>query len=64
MPTGEPVAVKVMHKKLIEDVQDKMNLSREIRILRLVKHPNIAQLLQLSETDKKIYLVMEHVKGG
>ena len=64
MPTGEPVAVKVMHKKLIEDVQDKMNLSREIRILRLVKHPNLAQLLQLSETDKKIYLVMEHVKGG
>ena len=29
-----------------------------------MKHPNIAQLLQLTETDKKIYLVMERVKGG
>ena len=57
-PTKEKVAIKILHKKMIVDNRDKMNLSREIRIFKKLRHPNIAQLFQLIETNSKIYFVM------
>jgi 5'-AMP-activated protein kinase catalytic alpha subunit len=49
---------------MIVDSRDIMNVSREIRIVRKLRHPNIVQLLQLIETNSKIYFVMESVGGG
>jgi serine/threonine protein kinase len=46
------------------DDRDKINVSREIRIIKKLNHPNIVQLYKIIETSKKIYLVMEHVDGG
>jgi 5'-AMP-activated protein kinase catalytic alpha subunit len=58
------VAIKILHKKLIVDARDKMNVSREMRIIKKLRHPNIVQLLQIMETNSKIYLIMESVLGG
>ena len=41
-----------------------MNISREMGIVRKLRHPNIVQLLQLIETNTKIYFIMESVGGG
>lgn len=41
-----------------------MNVSREMRIIKKLRHPNIVQLLQIMETNSKIYLIMESVLGG
>lgn len=30
----------------------------------MMKHPHIAQLYQLIETDEFFYLIMEHCSGG
>lgn len=49
---------------MIEETRDKINLSREMRILKKIRHPNIAQLLQIMETNSRIYFVMELVEGG
>ncbi len=39
--TGEKVAVKILEKhKIVEDV-DVERVSREIKILKLARHPNI-----------------------
>lgn len=45
------------------DVED---IEREIAILKLLKHPNIIQLLDVinDEASSKIYLVFELVNGG
>ena len=64
MPTQQKVAVKVINKSIIVDNRDKTNISREMRIIKKIRHPNIVQLLQIIETNQKLYFVMEHVKGG
>jgi serine/threonine protein kinase len=35
-----------------------------MKIMRKVRHPNIAQLYQIIETNKYIYLVMEYAARG
>jgi len=37
---------------------------REIRILKMLRHPNVIQLHAVIESDADIFLVMEHVSGG
>ena len=64
MPTQCKVAIKILHKRMIQDSRDKMNISREMGIVRKLRHPNIVQLLQLIETNTKIYFIMESVGGG
>lgn len=55
--TGEKVAIKCMDKeKLGEDL---FRVQTEIRALKVLDHQNIAKLLQVIETDTKIYLILE-----
>ena len=44
------VAVKILEKERISDVADVDRVSREIHILKLVRHPNIIQLYEIIET--------------
>jgi 5'-AMP-activated protein kinase catalytic alpha subunit len=62
--TGEKVAVKILEKARIKEAADSERVSREIHILRKVRHPNIVQLYEIIETSKQIYLVMEYASGG
>lgn len=39
-------------------------MTREIHILKLVRHPNIVQLYEIIETPKKLFLVMEYMENG
>ena len=39
-------------------------ISREIKILKKVHHPNVVQLYEIIETDNDLYLVMEYAAGG
>lgn len=39
--TGEKVAIKILEKDLITDVSDVERVSREIHILKVIRHPNI-----------------------
>ena len=50
--TGEKVAVKILEKhKIVEDV-DVERVAREIKILKLARHPNIIQLYEIIETPR------------
>jgi calcium/calmodulin-dependent protein kinase I len=58
--TGRIVAVKSMRKE-----QEFMQLyGREIAVIKRVDHSNIVRTFDLFETDKKIHIVMEYMKGG
>ncbi len=39
--TGESVAIKILEKDRIIDVTDVERVSREIHILKLIRHPHI-----------------------
>jgi serine/threonine protein kinase len=62
--TGEIVAIKVIDKEKI--LKNKMvdQIKREISTMKMVKHPNIVQLLEVMASKTKIYIVMEYAKGG
>ena len=62
--TLDKVAIKVLEKDRICDVADVERVSREIHILKLIRHPNIIQLYEIIETPKKLYLIMEYASGG
>ena len=46
------------------DVADVERVSREIHILKLIRHPNIIQLYEIIETPKHLFLVMEYMEKG
>ena len=63
--TNEKVAIKILNKILFKD--DIINMKRfqkEIKILKLVKHFNIARLYEIIETPAKTYLIMEYCPNG
>ena len=62
--TGDKIAVKILEKERITDVADVERVSREIHILKLIRHPNIIQLYEIIETPKQLYLIMEYANGG
>ncbi|XP_013410075.1 serine/threonine-protein kinase DCLK1-like [Lingula anatina] len=55
-------ALKIISKNKVK--AKKQMIDSEVSILRIVKHPNIIQLLEEYSTDRELYLVMELVRGG
>ena len=45
--TGESVAIKILEKDRIIDVADVERVSREIHILKLIRHPHVIQLYEV-----------------
>ena len=62
--TGHKVAIKVLNRKKVKSMDMDEKVRREIKILRLFRHPHIIKLYEVVETTDDIYLVMEYVKSG
>ncbi|VFQ58493.1 unnamed protein product [Cuscuta campestris] len=62
--TGHKVAVKILNRKKIKNMEMEEKVRREIKILRLFMHPHIIRLYEVIETASDIYVVMEYVKSG
>lgn len=63
-PTNEKVAVKILEKEKIKEIADVERVTREIFILKLIRHPNIIQLYEIIETPKNLFFIMEHWAKG
>lgn len=62
--TGMSVAIKVIRKDKIWKRGMPDQIVREISVMKLVRHPNVVHLYEVMASKKKIYFVMEYVKGG
>lgn len=58
------MAVKILEKRKITEDADVQRVTREIEILKMIRHPNIIQLFEIIETPKQLFLIMEYVSGG
>jgi serine/threonine protein kinase len=58
--TNEQVAIKIINKASIKKPKTKLNLEREIFIMRLLKHKNIIKLNDVLQTDKYLFYIMEY----
>ncbi|XP_060070579.1 MAP/microtubule affinity-regulating kinase 3-like isoform X10 [Ylistrum balloti] len=63
VPTGREVAIKIIDKTQLNP-SSLQKLFREVRIMKLLDHPNIVKLFEVIETEKTLYLVMEYASGG
>ncbi|KAL0419219.1 UNVERIFIED_CONTAM: CBL-interacting serine/threonine-protein kinase [Sesamum radiatum] len=63
--TGQSVAVKVINKSRLSNNANLMaNIKREISIMSRLSHPHIVRLFEVLATKRKIYFILEFVKGG
>ncbi|XP_040289341.1 serine/threonine-protein kinase DCLK3 isoform X2 [Bufo bufo] len=60
--TNQKFAMKIIDKAKLEGKED--IVENEVRIIKLLCHPNIVKLLDDFETENEIYLIMEYIKGG
>ena len=62
--TKQNVAIKIMNKKKLQEMNWLVKVYKEIAINKGIEHPHIIRLYDYFETDTDIYLVFEHASGG
>ncbi|CAM9583274.1 unnamed protein product, partial [Sphacelaria rigidula] len=54
---------QVLEKSRIKTIADVKRVSREIKILKRVRHANVIALYEVLDTPSAIYFMMEHCDG-
>ncbi|SAL98954.1 hypothetical protein [Absidia glauca] len=65
--TGQKVAVKIISKShLKSNASVEKSIKREIAVMKLIKHPNIINLIDVIDLSDatNLYLILEFVEGG
>jgi serine/threonine protein kinase len=62
--SGSPVAVKVLRNRYVADVTAIERFNKEAESGMRLRHPNIVQILDYGEQDRRQYIVMEYVEGS
>lgn len=63
--TGEHYAVKIVKKDVLEDnATANVDIKREIAIMKALDHQNIVALNDVLYSPKRVFMVMELVRGG
>ena len=58
------VAVKIIDKLKLIDVNDKKRVGRELRVLKALRQGCVIRLYEVVETPSRIFVIMEYADGG
>ena len=62
---GRPFAVKILHKRLLEDKKLALRFEREAELAGRLRHPNVIGVVDVGETtDGWRYMVMDFAEGS
>lgn len=64
IPSGDNVAIKLMHDRLSSDPDVQNRFVREVSVLEKLDHPNIVRHLDCGIDDGRLYFAMEWVEFG
>eukprot|EP01104_Vermistella_antarctica_P017521 TRINITY_DN6213_c0_g1_i1.p1 TRINITY_DN6213_c0_g1~~TRINITY_DN6213_c0_g1_i1.p1 ORF type:complete len:517 (-),score=183.77 TRINITY_DN6213_c0_g1_i1:30-1580(-) len=63
--TGKKVAVKIIDKKKYWHMaKTREQIQREVEILRKVQHPNVISIIDIFDTGRHLFLILELATGG
>ena len=63
--TGEDAHIRIINKQLFKyDLLSLTRFNKELQIIKTIKHPNIIKLLEIIETNTKIYLISEYLPNS
>ncbi|XP_075519061.1 CBL-interacting serine/threonine-protein kinase 9-like isoform X3 [Primulina tabacum] len=63
--TGEyAVAIKIIDRHRVLSSHMVEQIKREISTMKMIKHPNVLNILEVMASKTKIYIVLEYVGGG
>jgi serine/threonine-protein kinase len=60
---GQPVALKFLPESLAADPDRLARFHKEVRLARLVSHPNVCRVYDIGESGDGIFLSMEYIDG-
>ena len=61
---GREVAIKVLPPELVADEERKRRFIQEAQAAAALKHPNIAVIYEIDESDGTTFIAMELIEGG
>lgn len=64
IPTNQQVAIKILNKQKIISMKMESKVEREIKLMKLFRHPHIINLYEVFETQTEIFLVLEYAPNG
>lgn len=63
--TGQQFAIKVISKSAFEQNKSlQTKVQREIALMRIVSHPNILRLIDVLESQRHLYIILEYAQNG
>lgn len=62
--TGKSVAIKTFEKSYMKDDFSRKKVFQEVYILKKIHHSNIIRLLEVFESSKHFFIVMEYAGAG
>ncbi|KAJ6253340.1 non-specific serine/threonine protein kinase [Anaeramoeba flamelloides] len=62
--TSQKVAIKIINKKKLKDLNMDTKIKREIQAMKIFCHPHIVRLYDVIEATDNLFLIMEYVPGG
>jgi len=58
------VAIKILHRELLEDIQVRERFEREARIIAKLEHPAIVPVYEVGSENEQLFFVMRYMSGG
>lgn len=58
------MAIKILNKKKLKAQNMISKLKKEIRIMKMLDHPNIIKLFEVLDIGSEILVVIEYASGG